>query len=270
MRDAVKVILFGCAFFVSVTSSAHALETKQFDLKDDPFLVSYAGVFVEDSVIDETIETVPENETDEQQPAPEGEPMPQEKPAPKKHLVAAGENLSQIAAQYGTTWNRLFSKNDAITNPDIISAGMTLTIPHPDEVVADRVAPTTPPIATQAPQAPTATPAYGSPAPQVSYASAAGNTYAAGYCTWYAKNRRPDLPNMLGNASSWVASAAARGYATGTTPRAGAIGQQGNHVVYIESVNGDGTVSISEMNYGGGLFVVNYRTVPASSFVYIY
>jgi surface antigen len=98
--------------------------------------------------------------------------------------------------------------------------------------------------------------------------SVAGNGYAPGYCTYYVKNRRPDIPNNWGNANQWVYSAQASGYSTGATPAAGAIGAQGNHVVYVESVSGD-MVTISEMNYGG-LWNMNTRTVPASTFYYIY
>lgn len=96
-----------------------------------------------------------------------------------------------------------------------------------------------------------------------------GNGYDWGNCTWYAKNRRPDLPNDLGNADAWVYSAQSRGIPTGSTPKIGAIGQSGMHVVYIEKVNSDGTVSFSEMNFAG-LGVVSHRTLPASSFTYIY
>jgi surface antigen len=102
------------------------------------------------------------------------------------------------------------------------------------------------------------------------FVSSPGNTYTWGQCTWYVKNKRPDLPNGLGNGGRWVANAAARGFATGTTPRAGAVGEQPGHVVYIESVNGNGTVNISEMNYNGRVGVVHTRTVAASMFRYIY
>lgn len=101
-------------------------------------------------------------------------------------------------------------------------------------------------------------------------ANSAGNSYVWGQCTWYAKSKRPDLPNNLGNGGQWVANAAKYGYATGSTPRAGAIGEQPGHVVYVESVNSDGTVNISEMNYAGGVGVVHTRTVAASTFTYIY
>lgn len=99
--------------------------------------------------------------------------------------------------------------------------------------------------------------------------SSQGNTYEYHSCTWYAKSRRPDLPNNLGNAYSWVASAAAQGIPTGSVPRAGAIGQQGGHVVYVERVNNDGTIYLSERNFDwNGSF--RYRTAPASNFIYIY
>lgn len=99
--------------------------------------------------------------------------------------------------------------------------------------------------------------------------SSGGNTYYRGYCTWYAKSKRPDIPNSLGNANTWFVRAQALGLPTGTEPKAGAIGQQGMHVVYIEKVNPGGTVTISEMNYKG-FGIVSSRKVPASSFRYIY
>ncbi len=100
-----------------------------------------------------------------------------------------------------------------------------------------------------------------------------GNSYALGNCTWYVKQKRPDIGNFWGNANAWYASAQNSGYKTGTMGKTGAIGVSfegwAGHVVYVESWNGDGTVSISEMNYGG-LYQMNYRTVPESTFVYIY
>lgn len=100
-----------------------------------------------------------------------------------------------------------------------------------------------------------------------------GNTYAAGNCTWYVKSRRPDIPNRMGNANAWYASAQAQGFKTGTVSKKGAIGVSFNgwagHVVYVEAWNPDGTVTVSEMNYEG-LYSMTTRTVPESDFVYIY
>lgn len=96
------------------------------------------------------------------------------------------------------------------------------------------------------------------------------NTYTRGQCTWYVASRR-QVPNNWGNAYTWLFRARAAGYATGSEPRAGAIGwERGNHVVYVEGVNANGTVNISEMNWGGRPGVVHYRTTPASQFLYIY
>jgi len=100
-------------------------------------------------------------------------------------------------------------------------------------------------------------------------AQAISNTYAYGYCTWYVKEKRPDLPNGLGNGGQWVANAAARGFATGTSPRTHAVAEQTGHVAYVESVSGS-SVNISEMNYNGGIGKVHTRTVTASTFKYIY
>jgi surface antigen len=96
------------------------------------------------------------------------------------------------------------------------------------------------------------------------------NTYYWGQCTWYVASKR-QVPNNWGNAISWYYNAQRSGYATGSTPRVGAVGwERRNHVVYVESVNSNGTVTISEMNWAGGPGVLHYRTEPASQFLYIY
>jgi surface antigen len=142
-------------------------------------------------------------------------------------------------------------------------------IPASAQVAAAPAAPTAPaPPPAPAPPAPASAPQVQTAA-EVRPASHSRNAYAAGNCTWYAKSRRPDLPNNLGNARTWFARARAQGIPTGSVPQAGAIGQQGNHVVYIERVNPNGTVLISEMNYTG-FGKISHRTVAASSFNYIY
>jgi peptidoglycan DL-endopeptidase CwlO len=200
---------------------------------------------------------------------------------PVKYTVAERDSLSTIAKQHDTTWKRLFDKNEAVKNPDIIAVGDELVIPRPDEKLKERPLPqpAPEPVAPAAQQqtrtkrpAPARQPAAQRPAARSTSqarGSSAGNTYTAGYCTWYVKNRRPGLPNNLGNANTWVARASAQGMATGSTPRPGAVGQRGMHVVYVESVNGDGTVTISEMNLRA-TYEVTTRTLPASYFTYIY
>lgn len=98
----------------------------------------------------------------------------------------------------------------------------------------------------------------------------AGNGYTAGQCTYYVKNRRPDIPNNWGNADQWYYNAQAAGYSVGSQPVVGAIAAARGemHVAYVEGVSGD-MVTISEMNYGGP-WVMNTRTVPSHLFLYIY
>ncbi len=204
------------------------------------------------------------------------------KSQPVVHEVSSEETLSSIATKYQTTWVRLFNKNEQIANPDVIAVGQKLTVPLPDEKLVERPLPevVVAALPVEAPIAakPAVATSKKAPAPKkaspvsVSKGAVAGNTYAPGYCTWYIKNIRPDIPNNLGNANTWVARAASQGMATGSVPRVGAIAQakQSVHVAYVQRVNGDGTIFISEMNFNGGLFIVHTRTVPASNFLYIY
>jgi surface antigen len=142
----------------------------------------------------------------------------------------------------------------------------------------------------QRPTAPTQTPAPASP-PTSTSADAftgqavdedavpegegygAGEPYAWGNCTRYAWTRRQDLPGNLGNAATWDERAAAQGFPVDTTPRAGDVAvaeayQNGantryGHVFYVERVNADSSLFISEMNWVG-LNVVSTRTIPAA------
>lgn len=101
-----------------------------------------------------------------------------------------------------------------------------------------------------------------------------GNTYSRGYCTWHAANRRAaigrPIPNRMGNAIRWASVAAAAGYAVDGNPRAGDVLWHRNiggagHVAFVEGVNGDGSLLVSDMNYPSW-GRVTYRTVPTSEF----
>ncbi|MBQ6313296.1 LysM peptidoglycan-binding domain-containing protein [Candidatus Saccharibacteria bacterium] len=108
-----------------------------------------------------------------------------------------------------------------------------------------------------------------------------GGPYVAGQCTQWAWSKRPDLPSFLGNASSWAINAANAGYTVSWAPNgvpvAGAVFQTGGgwygHVGYVEAVNPDGSIVISEMNYNYQPFHAIQSTVPANmvgNFNYIY
>lgn len=91
--------------------------------------------------------------------------------------------------------------------------------------------------------------------------------YPYGQCTYYVWSKRS--VGQWNNASEWLWQAQRDGYATGSTPRVGAIAWESGHVSYVESVNDDGTITVSEMNYRG-IGVISIRTTPANQFMYIY
>lgn len=108
-----------------------------------------------------------------------------------------------------------------------------------------------------------------------------GNGYDYGYCTWWAANRRAQtghpIPSNLGNASTWKVLAQRAGIPVGSVPVAGAViwtppRDYYGHVGFVESVNGDGSVNVSEMNVAGW-GRVSYKTLSAADaarYSYIY
>lgn len=189
------------------------------------------------------------------------EPVEPPKPEPVVYTVVKGDNLTKIGTAYNVEWQRLWAKNTQLTHPDLIHVGDKITIPEPSEALEREIP--------AAVALPATTPGV---SPRMSYDAA--NTYDYGYCTWYVKNRRgASIPNGLGDAHTWQSRAAGMGMAVGNTPKAGAVGTTTRgalgHVVYVESVNDDGTINISEMNaptWGK----VTYRTASAGEFLYIY
>ena len=100
------------------------------------------------------------------------------------------------------------------------------------------------------------------------------NHFAYGYCTYYVATRR-NVP-WFGNAIEWWPNARAAGYAEGSTPVPGAImvtrESSVGHVAYVESVGGDGSWTVSEMNFVGWN-VISRRTLhpgqaPVVGFIY--
>ena len=189
--------------------------------------------------------------------------------------VVEGDTLADIATTHNTSYVRLFNANEKIVNPDLIYVGDTVRIPKPEEQLTDRFSQVAVETQAQLLAADTVGQATGqtgaaAAAPVTTYrGSSAGNTYGYGWCTWWAKQMRPDLPNNLGNGGQWVARAAAQGIPTGSVAQAGAIAEIPGHVAYVESVNGN-MMTITEYgwNYTQGQF--NRRTVPTSGWMFIY
>ena len=90
--------------------------------------------------------------------------------------------------------------------------------------------------------------------------------FPRGECTWLVWTKRK--VGKWHDASSWPAMARKEGYYVGPVPIAGAIGQKGNHVVYVLEVRGS-TVLITEANYD---MQGSIRTIerPIDYFTYIW
>lgn len=179
------------------------------------------------------------------------------------YKVAAGDTIDSIMAKYQADRDQVISFND-LENGNL-PVGEYIVLPGAQPAARATARPSLTNVATAGGFAWGNGAVYG------------GNGYDYGYCTWYVKNRRPDLPNNLGNASTWKVLAQRAGFATGNVPRAGAViwtppRDYYGHVGYVESVNADGSVNVSEMNVVGW-GVVSRKTLSAeqaAGYGYIY
>lgn len=103
-------------------------------------------------------------------------------------------------------------------------------------------------------------------APRRAVKSAPAGWYPYGQCTYWVWTKRA-VPGW-NDASDWKWQATRDGWTVSSTPVMGAIAWEPGHVAYVESVSGS-TVTVSEMNVKG-LGIVSTRTVPATTFKYIY
>jgi surface antigen len=103
------------------------------------------------------------------------------------------------------------------------------------------------------------------------------NGYDCGWCTWWAAFRRMQTGNPVppnwGDAYTWAAAATAADHTVLFTAAAGAvIWFNYDHVGFVEGVNSDGSITVSEMNQEGW-DVVSYRNITADqigNYRYIY
>ena len=187
------------------------------------------------------------------QPKPETTVQVEKKIEPKKkvkkyYTIKKGDSLSKVAKAHRVPVRRLLCANPKIYNPDLIYPSERLKIPQKkDKLKCSKPKPANHRVSGR------------------SYAPA--GWFPVGQCTWWVWTKRP--VGRWHDASSWLSMAQAEGYKTGSIPKAGAIGWTSGHVVFTESVNGDGTVTISEANYdwNGSIRTI---TVPASRYLYIY
>ncbi|REH96429.1 amidase domain-containing protein [Staphylococcus felis] len=102
--------------------------------------------------------------------------------------------------------------------------------------------------------------------------------YPFGQCTWYVYHRMGqfglDIAGDMGDAKDWTYSSLVKGYSVSDHPRQhsavvfspGELGADRyyGHVAFVEKVNQDGSIVISESNVKG-LGVISYRTIDAES-----
>ncbi|GGB12007.1 LysM peptidoglycan-binding domain-containing protein [Macrococcus hajekii] len=182
-----------------------------------------------------------------------------------KYTVKSGDSLSLIGSMFKVSvadlqrWNGLNSYL-IFPNQQLIVSGGTAT---------------------------TSTPVTQTPVPVQNTVVTTGpvfnhpNLYDYGQCTWHVFNRRAAIGKGIStywwNANNWANGARNDGYVVDHTPAVGAIAQTTmgplGHVAFVERVNPDGTILVSEMNYLTVPTVVGYRTLNAyqmSQYVFIH
>ncbi|KRG10968.1 LysM peptidoglycan-binding domain-containing protein [Staphylococcus sp. NAM3COL9] len=174
------------------------------------------------------------------------------------YTVKSGDSLSAIAVRYGTTYQKIMSLN-GLSNTNIYP-GQKLKVSGTAATGGSGSSGST---------------GYNTPIFHHS------NLYDWGQCTWHVFNKRAQIGKGIStywwNANSWDTGAAADGYTVDHKATVGSILQsdQGyyGHVAFVESINSNGSITISEMNYGASPGIVTYRTIPASqvsSYKYIH
>lgn len=192
------------------------------------------------------------------------------------YTVKDGDTVASLAEKYKSDAQLLIALND-LEKDQTLNPGAVLILPNGELPETER------------PEYVVATGSNGkyhsgaSTSSHYSAVYASGNKYAYGWCTWYAWQWRKDtlgdaMPSNMGNASSWARSAAAAGYTVSRTPVYGAVfqttgGSYYGHVGVVTAVNGDGSITISDMNGIAGWGRVGSKTISAAEaakYNYIY
>lgn len=176
------------------------------------------------------------------------------------YTIKEGETVASIASKYGSSEAAIEEQNNlagraAVPGLRIVLPGGTLPETERPEYVAPKPVVTT----------------YYRP---VNLTYTGNNPMPWGWCTWYAWQWRHDhmpsnywLPSGLGNARYWD-NQLSGSFRVDRSPEYGAVfvseGGYYGHVGIVESVNGDGTITISDMNGLAGWGRVGWRTVGAS------
>ena len=185
------------------------------------------------------------------------------------YTAKSGETLQGIADKYGSPLDQIIAYND-LESTDTVPEGTVLLLPSGELPEDER------------PEGSTANgSAYTTGGYTDSSSYYANHTYWTssnpmpyGWCTWYAWARRAQmggsytLPGGLGNANMWAAALSGT-FAIDRSPQPGDVFQTNagwyGHVGIVDSVNSDGTITISDMNGISGWGRVGTATVPQST-----
>ena len=103
------------------------------------------------------------------------------------------------------------------------------------------------------------------------------NRECVSYAAWKVYQNYGNMPYWggIGNANQWSGNAVRAGIPTGSTPKAGSVAaynsQPYGHVAWVESVNSDGTINVSEYNRNSdGQYHERRNVNPNSVSVFIY
>ncbi|UDI79166.1 LysM peptidoglycan-binding domain-containing protein [Staphylococcus taiwanensis] len=165
------------------------------------------------------------------------------------YTVQYGDSLSLIASKYNTTYQHIMRLN-----------GLSNFFIYPGQKL--RVSGSAP------------ANSYGTRSVQSNYYSPVfnhRNLYDWGQCTWHVFNRRAAIGKGIStywwNANNWANAAARDGYRIDYNPTVGSIAQSSagyyGHVAFVERVNSNGSILVSEMNFSASPGILTYRTIPA-------
>lgn len=188
------------------------------------------------------------------------------------YTVKSGDTLSSIARAHGMNYRTLMNNNNISSH--LIYPGQKLTVNGSSAGSSDSSASSSS-NSTASKKEEVKSTSVSAPSPtSVSYGT---NYYYWGDCTWYVFERRQQLGkpvgNNWGNASNWDNAARSQGYSVSSSPSVGAILQANawtnfawgmGHVAIVERINSDGSILVSEMNFGSGQGVKTFRTISAS------
>ncbi|MCU5746986.1 LysM peptidoglycan-binding domain-containing protein [Staphylococcus sp. SQ8-PEA] len=174
------------------------------------------------------------------------------------YTVQSGDSLSSIAYKYGTTYTQIMALNHL--NNYFIYPGQSLRVSGSPSTTSH----------SSSQESSYRTPVFNH-----------ANLYDWGQCTWHAFNRRAQIGKGIStywwNANNWDDAALRDGYVVDHRATVGSILQSDlgyyGHVAFVERINGDGSLLVSEMNYSAAPGITTYRTIPAyqvSSFKYIH